>query len=342
MIRGHQGTVLDFDFYPFNEDIVATSSDDTKLRLWQIPSEFKEDLLEPTAVLSGHQKKANLITFNPSAQSIVASSSFDGTIKVWNVENQQCLNTLQSNDSFMSCEWNHDGSLIGTSNRDKKLRIGDARAPEWTAEIAGHSGPKTQKFNWLNGTPYIFTTGFNTSYEREFMLWDHRKFDQAVQTSMIDNQSGTLYSHWDGDCNVLYVGGKGDGNIRYYELADGQLHTLNQHTSTTPAKGLGWVPKRCVDTTKNELARCIKLTNTTIEWVTFRALRKSSVFQPDLYPDCISEEPALSADEWVGGKNAEPKRRSMAPDAAPSTGGSTSINVKSGNGNDEEVKKLQS
>mmetsp|Transcript_402 Transcript_402/g.562 ORF Transcript_402/g.562 Transcript_402/m.562 type:complete len:350 (+) Transcript_402:112-1161(+) len=279
-IKGHNGTVMDFDFYPFNENIIVTSSDDTKVRLWQIPEGgLTEDLLEPTAVCAGHQKKTNLVTFNPSAQSICASASFDGTVKVWNLENSSAVNTLSAPDSFMSLEWNYDGSLVGTANRDKKMRIGDVRTGKWTEEINGHEGPKTQKFGWLTGSPYIVTTGFNKSYERQFFLWDHRKFTEPVQSSVLDNQSGTVYPFWDGDCNVLYLAGKGDGNIRYYELADGSLHSLNQYTSTVAAKGIGFIPKRCVDTTKNELARALKITNNnTIEAVTFRALRKSEVF----------------------------------------------------------------
>ena len=37
------------------------------------------------------------------------------------------------------------------------------------------------------------------------------------------------------------------------------------------------------------------------------------MFQDDLFPDCESGEPALSADEWLSGKDAEAKRMSMAP-----------------------------
>lgn len=34
--------------------------------------------------------------------------------------------------------------------------------------------------------------------------------------------------------------------------------------------------------------------------------RKSELFQEDLYPDTLSDEAALSAEEWVEGKDAEP------------------------------------
>ncbi|XP_026581869.1 coronin-6-like, partial [Pseudonaja textilis] len=34
--------------------------------------------------------------------------------------------------------------------------------------------------------------------------------------------------------------------------------------------------------------------------------RKSDLFQDDLYPDTPGPEPALEADEWLAGKDAEP------------------------------------
>ena len=40
---------------------------------------------------------------------------------------------------------------------------------------------------------------------------------------------------------------------------------------------------------------------------------QSELFQPDLFPDTQSDEPSLTADEWLEGKNAEPKRKSLDP-----------------------------
>ena len=34
--------------------------------------------------------------------------------------------------------------------------------------------------------------------------------------------------------------------------------------------------------------------------------RKSELFQDDLYPDTAGDTPALTADEWMAGQNADP------------------------------------
>jgi WD40 repeat protein len=38
-IRGHHGPVLDLDFMPFNENILATCSEDTTVQLWKLPGD---------------------------------------------------------------------------------------------------------------------------------------------------------------------------------------------------------------------------------------------------------------------------------------------------------------
>jgi len=36
-IKGHAGIVLDLDFFPFDNRYIATSSDDTTIKIWKIP-----------------------------------------------------------------------------------------------------------------------------------------------------------------------------------------------------------------------------------------------------------------------------------------------------------------
>jgi coronin-1B/1C/6 len=58
------------------------------------------------------------------------------------------------------------------------------------------------------------------------------------------------------------------------------------------AQGYGFYPKRCCDISKCELARAIRITANTCEFISFIAPRKGESFQEDLYPECQSEEPA--------------------------------------------------
>ena len=63
MIKGHTGAILDFDFYPFDDNLIATASEDTTIKLWGIPQDFKEDLISPLVSLDSHSKKVLIYFF---------------------------------------------------------------------------------------------------------------------------------------------------------------------------------------------------------------------------------------------------------------------------------------
>lgn len=70
---------------------------------------------------------------------------------------------------------------------------------------------------------------------------------------------------------------------------------------------MGWMPKRGLDVNQNEIARFYKLhTKGLCEVIPFTVPRKSELFQDDLYPDTIGDTPALTAEEWMAGKDADP------------------------------------
>ena len=43
---------------------------------------------------------------------------------------------------------------------------------------------------------------------------------------------------------------------------------------------------------------------------------QSELFQDDLFPDTQGDEPSLTADEWLEGKNADPKLISLRPEGS--------------------------
>nr|XP_014130105.1 coronin-2B-like [Zonotrichia albicollis] len=57
----------------------------------------------------------------------------------------------------------------------------------------------------------------------------------------IDGLSGLLFPFYDADTHMLYLAGKGDGNIRYYEIGSEKpyLSYLMEFRSPAPQKGLG-------------------------------------------------------------------------------------------------------
>lgn len=74
LIRGHAAPVIDFDFSPFNDNLLATASEDGTIKLWMIPEDgITSDVTESDGELRGHSKKLIFSKFHPSADYTLAS-----------------------------------------------------------------------------------------------------------------------------------------------------------------------------------------------------------------------------------------------------------------------------
>ena len=86
-VQGHSSSVLDFDWNPFDDSMVASASDDSTVKVWQIPEGgLTENLTEPLVDLKGHGRKVTLLKFNPTVNNVLASCSGDQTVKIWDIE----------------------------------------------------------------------------------------------------------------------------------------------------------------------------------------------------------------------------------------------------------------
>ena len=326
LFRGHKGPVLDTAFNPFNDKQVVSCSDDGKIFLWDIPDDFSfhhyvdekdetKDITEPTKILSAHNRKVGHVEFHPCAENVLASCSLDYTVKIWNLETGKDEITLQHKDLVTSFAFNYDGSLMATTSRDKKLRIWDIRSGKILSEGPGHTGAKPSRVTWLGNTDRILTTGFSRLSDRQVGIWDVNNIVNGPIDGfvVIDSSSGVLIPIYDESTSILYLAGKGDGNIRYYEYEDDILYDLSQYASTDPQRGFAAAPKHTVAVKENEILKCFKTVNDSmVEPISFIVPRRSELFQSDIYPDCPSTEPGLSAADWFAGKSCHgPKLMSM-------------------------------
>ena len=151
LVAGHKGKVLDVAFSPFNDNLVASVSEDGNGRLWSIPDGgLTETMVDPTQTLIGHKRKVGSANFHPTAENILATTSTDYTVKVWDIEKGEAACTVTGHsDIIQSVDWNYDGSLLATTSKDKKIRVIDPRGDNVTAEATGHPGVKGSRCIWL-------------------------------------------------------------------------------------------------------------------------------------------------------------------------------------------------
>ena len=168
---------------------------------------------------------------------------------------------------------------------------------------------------YLGDTGRLFSTGFSKFSDREYAVWSQHDLSVPLKKESIDSSSGVLFPFYDHDTHMIYVAGKGDGNVRYYELLNEQPYVfyLSQFISGAPQKGFGVMPKRGCDTAQCEIFRFYKLhaTKDTVEPISMIVPRKSESFQDDIYPETQAPVPSLTAEEWISGRNASPTMMSL-------------------------------
>ena len=168
--------------------------------------------------------------FHPTADNVLATAAADMTVKLWDITKGEEKTSFDAfGDVVQGICWNWDGSQMAAVSKDKKIRLLDPRSKDVIAEAPSHQGVKASRVVWLGDTTKVITTGFSKSAGRQMFVWDTANLKEPIKQEDVDNSAGVLIPHYDPDTKVLFVAGKGDGNIRLYEWAEEetQLHYLN-------------------------------------------------------------------------------------------------------------------
>ncbi|KAI8374237.1 uncharacterized protein BYT42DRAFT_575596 [Radiomyces spectabilis] len=315
--------VTNFQFDPFNNQVIATASEDNKIRVWSIPEGgLEEDIGEPEFVLSApNMDKIGLLQFHPIAENVLMSASTDmghPTIRLWDLKEKKDKCTLSDvcGDMIFSCAWSPCGTKIAVASREKKLRIIDARSGKVLADGASHSGVRPSKLLWLGDTECIASVGFGPGSMREIIVY---KVDDLskLSTKTIDMSPSVMSAFYDADCRILYVAGRGDRNIHTYELEnDCKLTALAKIEAGTLQQGFAFLPKRVCNVKEIEIDKFYRLTPTLIETVGVRVPRaRPEYFQDEIFVDTPDvEHPAQDSASWFEGNDKHLNCISLKPE----------------------------
>ncbi|CAD7947178.1 unnamed protein product [Amoebophrya sp. A25] len=363
-IIGHTGAILDFGFSPFDERLIATGAEDCCVRLFQIPGNADDgsnavyeippdNPVKDARCMFQTSKKVNVLCFHPRVQ-LLSCGSYDARVQTFDLESEREVSSLQVPDLVHDLRWGLDGRLLGAACRDKVVRFYDSRLGGGTTPSfdPGFGGQCTRpvltqkvsestrgcKMCWLDDLSggdvcsfEFIATGFSQSTERQFSLWDIRYPGTPRHEQTLDTGTGALCPFYDRETGLLFLAGKGDGNIKFFEYVDGSLHYLDDYASNQPQRGLAFFPKRVMDVSTHEVARAAKLdSESNLTFLPFKVPRRAMLFQDDLYPPTAQlNEPAMSVSEFLVAVDAADQRLPQAE------GESVDLDVKILSGEDD-------
>ncbi|XP_055684554.1 coronin-7 isoform X2 [Lutzomyia longipalpis] len=313
--------IMDFQWDPFNSRRLAVACDDGIVRLWIVPVDgLTEPINTPQSELVAHSDKIYFIKFHPCASDVFLTASYDMTVKLWDLsEMKECIVLQGHTDQIFSFAWSPCGVFGATVCRDGRLRVYNPRkSPEPIAEGPGPVGTRGARVVWALDGEFIVVTGFDKVSERQISIYQKDNLGVPLNTIGIDVSPAILVPFYDEDSSTLFVTGKGDSTVFGFEITDEAPHIcpLSHHRSGSVHQGLSFLSKDQCNVAIVEFAKALRLTNNTVEWLSFTVPRiKSELFQDDLFPPTrVTWAPSLCAKEWFSGKDKAPARISLQPE----------------------------
>jgi WD40 repeat protein len=259
-LTGHQGLFAAIKTIAISSHlpIVATGSEDTTIRLWNI------DTGAEIGLLTGDQKSLETIAFHPHQSRLLISGDRAGQIKLWQVDKLAELISIDSQQSKVNClAISPDGRLMISGGSDKTIKIWllgltDERSIDSLATLKVHQ----LAVNGIAFNPIEGEVAFaSVSSDRRVILWGMESktpldifttHTQAVKTLAFSPDGKLLATAgddgliliWDVDCRKLVqtlsahrwtisalsfladgntlISASWDGNIKFWQVNSGQ------------------------------------------------------------------------------------------------------------------------
>ncbi|KAH8705549.1 putative WD-repeat protein [Talaromyces proteolyticus] len=196
LLKRHIELVHFIKFSP-NGNLLASSSKDANIYLWNIPTGAKNK------VLTGHADHVDSVDFSPDGQ-MLASGSGDGTIKLWDVSSGTIQNTFLVNRyRIKSVTLSLDGKFLVSGSSDSVIRLWDISTGNVQQTLKGHG-------DWV----YSITISRNgqllasTSADKTIKLWDI-----SVKSALQDSGHLIVQSVDFSPDEKLLASGSADGTV---------------------------------------------------------------------------------------------------------------------------------
>ncbi|MES1921411.1 Coronin-1C [Bonamia ostreae] len=209
LFKYHTARILELSFSKFNDNIIASSSDDCSVRVCNFPEEMTDNIMKEDVLLNGHSKKVTDLSWHNTANNVLASSSADKKVIIWDVEvGEEAIVIEDHEDLVYSIVWNDNGRYFGSSCQDRLIRILDPRDENASVlSTIGHENKKMSRVFWLNNRNMIGSVGFTKDSYRELAFFDLRKIEEAFLKKRLDRQTSKFFPYFEEGNDILFLSG---------------------------------------------------------------------------------------------------------------------------------------
>lgn len=192
VLHGHTDTVNDLAFSPFHDNLLATGSQDSLVKIWHIPEEgIKESLTNAECSFYHKQRKVENIGFHPIADCLLHATAATSIFLYDLSAEKEVFTNNDHPEIIQSLCWSGDGMVMATNSKDKIVRIVDPRSNvPISASANSHQNIKDSRVVWLGNQQKILTTGFDANRLRQVIIRDLRNFSTPEKTLELEQSTG--------------------------------------------------------------------------------------------------------------------------------------------------------
>jgi RNA polymerase sigma factor (sigma-70 family) len=168
-LTGHASRLFRLQFSP-DSKLLATSSRDKTIRLWEVPSG------QARGVLQGHKGPAKGMVFLPNGT--LVSAGYDSTIRFWNVQEGKQAKQWPAKMVLASLDASPDGTLLAAAESSAEtgqptapLKVWDVASGKEVLSLTGHSNRILGVAFTRDGRGLVAAGGKHKAYG-EINYWD--------------------------------------------------------------------------------------------------------------------------------------------------------------------------